>query len=221
MKERPISMSSPTAYYYEGGSIQREADDPWAIVAEAVEEAADADRLHAVRVGPMRGLAVRELLDAEDIVAMSDDGRLSADDLLAVVSERCGERVEGGVARMSHPYSARRLLHNIMQQHDRAENAAADVIEWAELFFGLDPSSYCDGRDPLPIEFVRGGWVYGNPDAEPSEESLAIIVYLKEPSPETEDVGWWWWVDGRMGSTATLPDAMMRCAYEMARGEVQ
>ena len=64
-----------TAYYYECGSVQGEADDPWAIVAEAVEDAADAGRLHAVRVGPMRELAVRELLDAEDVVAMSDDGR--------------------------------------------------------------------------------------------------------------------------------------------------
>lgn len=34
-----------TAYYYECGSVQGEADDPWAIVAEAVEDAADAGRL--------------------------------------------------------------------------------------------------------------------------------------------------------------------------------
>ena len=157
------------------------------------------------------------MIDAEDVVAMSDDGRLNADDLLEVVSERCGERVEGGIARMSDPSAAKRSLRKIVQRHRCAEDAAADVIEWAELFFELDPSSYCDGRDPLPIEFVRGGWVYGDPDAEPSEDPLAVIVYATEPSPETGDVGWCWWVDGHMGSATTLSDAMTRCADEMAR----
>lgn len=209
-----------TAYYYECGSVQGEADDPWAIVAEAVEEAADAGRLHAVRVGQMRELAVRELLDAEDIVAMSDDGRLNADALLEVVSERCGERIYDGRAHMGDPSAAKRSLRKIIQRHRCAEDAAADVIEWAELFFELDPSSYCDGRNPLPIEYVRGGWVYGDPDAEPSEDPLAVIVYATEPSPETGDVGWCWWVDGSMGSATTLAAAMARCADEMARKDM-
>lgn len=208
-----------TAYYYECGSVHGDSDDPWAIVAEAVEDAADAGRIHAVRVGPMRELSVRELLDAGDIVAMSDDGRLSADDLLEVVSERCGERIHDGRARMGDPSAAKRLLRRIIQRHGCAEDAAADVIEWAELFFELDPSSYCDGRNPLPIEYVRGGWVYGDLDAEPSEPPLAVIVYTTEPSPETGDVGWCWWVDGSMGSATTLAAAMTRCADEMAKNE--
>ena len=213
-------MGGMTAYYFECGSVQGEADDPWEIVAEAVEEAADAGCLYAVRVGPMRRLAVRELLDAEDIVDLSDNGRLSADALLELVSERCGERINDGRAHMGDPSAAKRSLRKIVQRHICAEDAADDVIEWAELFFEFEPTSYCDGRNPLPIEYVRGGWVYGDPDAEPSEDPLAVIVYVTEPSPETGDVGWCWWVDGRMGSAATLAAAMARCADEMARKDM-
>jgi hypothetical protein len=71
-----------------------------------------------------------------------------------------------------------------------------------------DPPRCCLGRDPLPIEYVEGEWVYGGSEEEPA----AYITYATSPKPE-----WVWWVLGRMGAASSLKEAMVQAMAELDR----
>lgn len=196
-------------WYYESGSVQDESADLWTLLERAIPEAIDDGRLHALRVGEMHECSASELFDAEDVISMSDEGQLTAETIVEVISERHGERAYDGLATMDNAV-AKPALRRIVQAHRCAEDAAPDVVRWADEHVALDPYIVCLGREPLPIEYVEGEWRFGCRDAEPPEPA-AVIAYTTEPSPETGHVGWCWWALGRMGDSETLREAMAAC----------
>lgn len=196
-------------YYYEGGSVQAESNDMWEILSCGIEQADEDERMHALRVGPLTDLNIAELLDADDVFELAKEGRLTPDVISAVVSERVGERVEEGRAYFAGP-EAKAAFRRVIQAHTNEVDGAPAVLAWAREHITLDPSSYCDGMSPLPIEYVEGEWRYGCRDPEPPE-AAACIVYTTEPSPETGHIGWCWWALGKMGAARTLREARDMC----------
>ena len=196
-------------FYYEGGNVQDTDNDAWSLIDRAIEEASDDGRLHALMVGPMQDLSVSDLFDADDVVSMSEDGRLSAQDIAELICERASYQIHEGIASLSDSTNAKIALRRIVQAHRCAEDAAADIIQWAEEYINIDPSSYCDGRYPLPIEWIDGEWIYGDRNPEPLE-AAACITYTEESSPETGHVGWCWWALGKMGEAKSLKEAMTK-----------
>jgi len=192
-------------YYYEGGSVQAESNDMWEILACGIEQASEDERLHALRIGPMRDLDIGELLDADDVISLAQDGRLTPDVVVELVSERVGERIEEGRAYFDGP-EAKVSFRRVIQAHTNEVDGAPSVLAWAREHITLDPSTYCDGGDALPIEYVEGEWRYGCRDPEPPE-AAACITFAAEPSPETGHIGWCWWALGKMGDAATLDEA--------------
>lgn len=57
---------------------------------------------------------------------------------------------------------------------------------------------------PAPTEWVEGEWTYPNTEPDADLEPVAIITYVREPSPETGHVGWCWWALGKMGDALTV-----------------
>lgn len=198
-------------WYYEGCAVQDDDDDIWALVGRAIEQAAEDDRLHALLVGEYDDLSPADFFDAEDVVSMSTDGRLSANYIVELIDERLNERVHGGHASLNSD-EAKPALRRIVQANRCAEDAAPDIVRWANQYVTLDPSRCCNGRSALPIEFIDGEWIFGGTESEAS----AVIAYATEPSPETGHVGWVWWALGRMGDAATLREAMAK-AIETAQ----
>jgi len=192
-------------YYYEGGSVQAESNDMWEILACGIEQASEDERLHALRVGPMHDLDLSEVLDADDVISLAQDGRLTPDVVVELVSERVGERIEEGRAYIDGP-EAKAAFRRIIQSHTNEVEGAPAVLAWARENITIDPSTYCDGGDALPIEYVEGEWRYGCRDPEPPE-AAACITFATEPSPETGHIGWCWWALGKMGDAATLDEA--------------
>lgn len=192
--------------YYDGCTVQEEHDDVWTLLERAIPEAADDERTHALLVGEMHECSAAELFDEQDVISMSDDGRLTADEIVAIVSERHGERVYDGLATIDDA-AAKPALRRIVQAHRCAEDAAPDIVRWAVEYIALDPHIACMGRKPLPIEYIDGEWIWGGGDGEPA----AVITYAAEPSPETGHVGWCWWARGKMGDAKTLREAMAAC----------
>lgn len=191
-------------WYYDGCTVQDEDADVWELIGRAVETAADDERMHALLVGEMHDCEAGELFDEQDVISMSDDGRLSADEILEVISERHGERVYDGIATMDDA-AAKPALRRIIQAHRCAEDAAPSIVAWVRKYIALDPHIACMGRKPLPIEHMLGEWHWGScSEYEPD----AVITYAAEPSPETGHVGWVWWARGKMGDAPTLADAM-------------
>lgn len=191
-------------WYYEEGLVRDDGHDLWALVGEAVEEAAGDDRLHLLRVGEMCGLSVGNLISDEDVVSLADNRKLRAEHVVDHVSDRCGELVFDGHARLlCSQREAEESLRDVLSRFPDTRSAAPHVVEWARTHIELDPSSYCNGSDPLPIEYVEGEWVFGGTEAE----SAAVITYATEPSPETGHVGWVWWALGKMGDAPTLTAA--------------
>lgn len=202
-------------WYYEGGSVQGDGENAWAVLAEAVEQAAEDERSHAVMVGEMVEHSAGDYLTAEDIVSLAEDGRMTADYLVETISERHGERVWDGQATLASA-DAKPALRRIVQAHRSAEDAAADVIAWAHDHVSLDPHISCDGRPPLPVEYVEGEWRWGCMDPEPPEPA-AVVTYAQEPSPETGHEGWVWWALGKMGEAPTLREAMAAAERVIAK----
>ena len=192
-------------WYYEGGSVQGESNDVWDILFSAVETANEDERLHALRVGPMRDIDIAELLDVNDIISLTQDGRLTPDNVVELVSERTGERIEGGRAYFNGP-EAKAAFRRVVQAHKNETDGAPGILAWAREQITLDPSTFCDGRHPLPIEYVEGEWRYGCTDPEPPE-AAACVVFATKPSPETGHVGWCWWALGKTGESRTLREA--------------
>lgn len=189
-------------WYYECGTVQDTDSDAWALIGRAVEEAADDGRLHALLVGPMEDPSAAEYIDEEDALTYLNDG-CSAERIREDVSERFGDRVyEGRVHVRCSDREAQEAL-------ERAKTPR-DVVAWAMDYLECDPSEYCDGRDPLPIEWIEGEWNYGDRRPEPPE-AAACITYAEEPSPETGHVGWCWWALGKMGEAKSLKEAMAKC----------
>lgn len=200
-------------WYYEEGTVQGDGDDAWSLIDEAVKQAADDERLHSLRVGEMRDLSVTEFFDEQDVIDLSDDGRLSADEIVECVDERIADAVIDGRAWLVGD-DAKAKLRRIVQAHRCAEDAAGDIVRWATEHVQTEPTRCCDGRDPLPIDYVEGEWRYGcHDDAEP----VMIVTYASEPSPETGHVGWVWWAQGKMGEATTLPRAMRAAEAALQR----
>lgn len=193
-------------YYSEGGSVQATNEDVWTLIEEAVLDAVDCERLESLRVGPMRDLEVSELIDVSDIIDLAQDGRLTPDNVVEVITERAAERIEEGHAYYDSR-EAKVAFRRIVQEHKNETEGAPALIAWAEEHVSLDPSRYCDGRFPLPLEHVEGEWRFGCRDVEPPP-SQGFVTYATEPSPETGHVGWCWWALGKMGDAATLAQAM-------------
>lgn len=196
-------------YYYEGNSVQAESNDMWDILFAAVEQANEDERMHALRVGPLTDLDIAELLDAEDVICLAQDGRLTPDVIVEIVHERAAERIEEGRAYLASA-EAKAAFRRVIQAHTNEVDRASAVLAWAREHITLDPSSYCDGAEALPIEYVEGEWRYGCRDPEPSEAE-ACITFTTEPSPETGHIGWCWWALGEMGDARTLREARERC----------
>lgn len=191
-------------WYYEQGSVQGEHASFDAAISEGVEDAAARSRLHALRVGVMRELTVAELLDEDDVVSMADDG-ITAWRIVELVGERAGDIIYDATAELGcSERDADEQLGAIMSRYVDRELAAPEIVAWAEDHINLDPCEYCDGHDPLPVEYVEGEWVPGGTqDSEPA----GVIVYATETCPETGYVGWCWWALGRMGYAATYAAA--------------
>lgn len=200
-----FKMQGWWGWYYEGGSVQAESNGLWEILASGIETAVEDERLHALRVGPMHDLDLSEVLDADDVISLAQDGRLTPDVVVELVSERVGERIEEGRAYLDGR-EAKASFRRVIQSYTNEVEAAPAVLAWARENITIDPVTFCDGRDPLPIEWVEGEWRYGCRDAEPPE-AAACIIYTLEPSPETGHVGWCWWALGKMGDAATLDEA--------------
>lgn len=211
-------------YYEDGGNRCAEGDDLWLLVEQAVREAAHdplPGQLDRVRVGHIDDVAADSLLDEEDIVSMCDDGRLSAENILELLDERCADRFfDGGATfRCSKREADESLAAVLARYHDRDMLAPA-VVSWANEHIELDPSSVCCGRYPLPIEYRKGEWTFGGDrTAEPNEddEPAAFITYATEPSPETGHIGWCWWALGAMGEAPSLRDAMAAAEEAISR----
>lgn len=200
-------------WYYEEGTLQGDGDDAWSLIDEAVKQAADDERLHSLRVGEIRDLSVTDFFDEQDVIDLSDDGRLSADAIVECVDERIADAVIDGRAWLVGD-DAKAQLRRIVQAHRCAEDAAGDIVRWATEHVQIEPTGCCDGRDPLPIDYVDGEWRYGcHDDAEPA----MIVTYASEPSPETGHVGWVWWAQGKMGEATTLPGAMRAAEAALQR----
>ena len=195
-------------WYYEEGSVQGTDDNMWDILFAAVEQANEDDRLHALFVGPMKCLAVDELLDADDVISMAREGRLTPDAICELVHERADERIYDGRAYLCD--GAKPSFARVVRAHTNEVDAAEDVITWATRFIDFDFDVYCAGRRALPIEYVEGEWRHGCDDLEP-REAAACITFEAETSPETGHAGWCWWALGKMGSARTLLEARERC----------
>jgi hypothetical protein len=202
-------------WYYQDSSVNATSTDLWEILFAAVEEANEDDRLDRLRVGLMCDLSVDDLLTSDDVISLAQDGRLSPDEIVDVVNARAGERIAGGHAYLATA-DAKIAFRRVIQAHTNEINGADDVVLWAQEYITLDPSTYCDGRNPLPIEYVEGEWRCGCKDVEPPPAG-ACIVFTPEPSPETGDVGWCWWAFGQMGSARTLMEARERCEAIISR----
>jgi hypothetical protein len=192
-------------WYYEGGSVQAESNDMWESLFSGVETANEDERLHALRVGPMRDLDMSELLDADDVISMAQDGWLTPDAVVELVSERTGDCIEEGRAYIDGP-EAKAAFRRIVQAHTNEVDGAPDIVAWAREHITLAPSTFCAGRFPLPIEYVEGEWRYGCTDPEPPD-AAACITFTTNPSPENGHVGWCWWALGKMGEARTLREA--------------
>lgn len=196
-------------WYYEGSSVQAESNDMWEVLFSGVKTAHEDERLHALRVGPMCDLDVSELLDADDVISLAQDGRLTPDEVVTLVSERTGERIEEGRAYIDGP-EVKAAFRRIVQAHTNEVDGAPGIVAWARENITLDPSTFCDGGNALPIEYVEGEWRYGCEDPEPPE-AAACITFTANPSPETGHVGWCWWALGKMGEARTLKEAREMC----------
>lgn len=210
-------------YYEDGGNRCAEDDDLWLLVEQAVREAAHdplPGQLDRVRVGHIDDVAADSLLDEEDIVSMRDEGRLSAENILELLDERCADCfVDGGASfRCSKREADESLAAVLAHYHDR--DVARAVFSWASAYIELDPSSVCYGSYPLPIEYREGEWTFGgdhNPEPDEDDEPAAVITYATEPSPETGHIGWCWWALGNMGDAPSLRDAMAAAEEAIGR----
>lgn len=202
-------------WYYDGGYVQDDGEDVWALIESAVLEAAEEGRLHALMVGPMRSCSVTDIFDADDVVSMCADGRLTPDEIVEVIAERHSESVYDGTATLASA-EAKPAFARIVRAHRRAEDAAEEIVQWATDHVTLDPASACHGRRPIPLELVEGEWIFGDRETADTEPA-AVITYATEFIPETGDVGWCWWACGAMGDAPTLREAMARAEAAVLR----
>lgn len=204
-----IKKQGSWGYYYKGGSVQAESNDMWEILFAGIEQANEDERIDALRVGPLNDLDISVLLDADDVIALAKDGRLTPDVIVELVYERAGDCIEEGRAYLASA-EAKVAFRRVIQAHTNEVDRASAVLAWAREHITLDPSSYCDGAEALPIEYVEGEWRYGCRDPE-SFEAAACITFATEPSPETGHIGWCWWALGKMGDARTLREARDIC----------
>lgn len=180
-------------WYPEDGSVRDEDDNVWALIERAFmetkEEGGDVGR---ILVGPMDGW-LDSLLDEDDVQSLRDDDELCAERVCDVVSERHGERVDDGRARMTREGEAAFPTNG----------ANAEIVAWAKSHVELDPPLVCEGRDPLPIRLVDGEWVFGTKRG---------ITQARVDYNYDEDDGWdWCSIVGsavREGKAASLAEAM-------------
>lgn len=199
-------------WYYEGGTVQDEDDDIWVLIERAVPEAAEDDRMHALRVGEMLDCSVANYLEVDDIVRMSDEGRLTAENLADFMSEVHNEVVCGGYARLSGA-NAKTALDLIIQKHNSIQEAAPDILKWANEHIKLTPVRACRGDHPLPIEYGDGDgeWLFGGSEYD----TEAYIDYTATPTNDTGHTGWVWWALGKDGDAQSLEEAKRAVEKEL------
>jgi hypothetical protein len=190
-------------WYYEEGTVQSEDSDVWDVIQEAVTEGAEEGRLDRVKVGPMVDYEPSDFLDDDDIfnLVADDDERLTAERICECIDAQLYDLVTDGYARLKEGATA--------PEFDPAK--PEEIRAWADANIVLEPSRVCDGRYPLPIDYVDGKWRFG---AEILDNIDAVITYSTEPDPETGHEGWCWTIpDINMGEAKTLKEAM-RAAEE-------
>jgi hypothetical protein len=198
------------SYYYESGYVYDESPDLWALIEMAVKDAVDCDQLHALRVGPMRDAQIHDYFN--EIVAreLLSEARLTALTIVELVNCLHADTVHEGEA--STDAAGLRAFDVAMLRCESDDERIRAAVEWAEAHIELDPPRYCDGSDPLPIEYHEGEWIPGGND----DDMPAVITYAAKPGPGGH-IGWVWWALGKMGNASTLADAMRACADEIGR----
>lgn len=213
-------------WYYEGGNVQEEWDNVWQTIEEAAPLAAEDDRLHALLVGEMRQVDVSEYLTLDDLEDMQDNNHLTIDHVVRLVSERHYEQVWDGCATLCPNYTP-------------FPSTLQDILQWATDNIWLDPSTICEGRHPLPIELYQNTelnykdphhsdilterttykWIWGDERPEPPEPFATIVYTHTWSSHEGAEGPWLWWVNGELGNSKTLTEAMKMCeSLLFARG---
>lgn len=94
-----------------------------------------------------------------------------------------------------------------LEAHINAAGDGTNLVELLDLYHTrmMEAQAQRDARPDirtLPTEFVAGEWILSG-QAEPD----AVVTWASEPSPETGDVGWCWWAQGKMGSRRYYMDA--------------
>ncbi len=184
-------------WYYEEGTVQSEDGDVWDVIQEAVTEGAEEGRLDRVMVGPMEDYKPSDFLDDDTIeLNVASAVCIDPESICEEVNAQLYDLVTDGYARLKEDATA--------PEFDPAK--PDEIRAWADANIVLEPSRVCDGRYPLPIDYVDGKWRFGT---EILDNSDAIVTYSTEPDPETGHEGWCWMVpDTNMGEAKTLKEAM-------------
>lgn len=225
----PMSAEGEWACYYSGRSQHCWDSDSNLIelLERAVPEAVATGNLSRLCVGRMEVKRSSDYLDTDDVMERLYDGELSHEFLLALVRERAYEEVED--VEVFYNYnpaiiskSFERLLLIVFGGDGPFEDAVPEVLQWVRENIGVDPVDICKGSEngyenSLTIEYANGGWRWLSSEGT----GQGFIRYCAEPSPETGDEDWCYYVelgDGKTktGSKKTLKEAV--AAFEAALG---
>lgn len=176
----------------------------------------------AVKTAEIRPIArlaamLREQMDDmryTDIVEVLQDFYAVAEAVGAVHEQSMGkphpgtrEEVVSAIESLRSRASAAESRIAELEAHINAAGDGTNLVELLDLYHTrmMEAQAQRDARPDirtLPTEFVAGEWILSG-QAEPD----AVVTWASEPSPETGDVGWCWWAQGKMGSRRYYMDA--------------
>lgn len=193
-------------WYFEGvGVIEGRSHDLWELIEWAVKEASERGLLRELRVGVLHQAMVSDYINSEDVEELSvavDDSRdtdtrpITAIDILGFVDDAHSNSVTVGTAYL-------RARASIEFPSDTA--CAQDVVDWACSNISLDPETVCNGRYPLPIEWIEGEWVFGSKSDKMED---AVITPMLRMVPAGGIDIWYWRAHDRRGLASSLKNAM-------------